>query len=88
MPLLDTPYNINAQLPILLQRVLPVCRDCVAEGEEARDAADHHFAHFVVGGGVGVDVLDLWGMVVSVRVFNVGRSRTGRRIVGLEDRRV
>lgn len=57
MPLLDTPDDIDAELAILLERVLPVFGDGVAEGEVACDAADHHLAQLVVLLRVGVDVL-------------------------------
>lgn len=58
MPLLDAPDDVHAQLPVLLQRVLPVHGDGVGQRQEARHGADHHFSHLIVLARVGVDVLD------------------------------
>ena len=70
MPLLDAANDVDAQLPILLKRVLPVRGDRIAQGQVSRDAADHHLAHQVVLARVGVDVLhppQAWvGLVVVV----------------------
>lgn len=57
MPLLNAPNNIDAQLPILLQRVLPMLRDRVAERQVARDRIHHHLAHGIILARVGVHIL-------------------------------
>ena len=57
MPLLNAANDIHTQLPILLQRVLPVRRDSVAQGQVSCDAVDHHLAHLIVFARVCVDVL-------------------------------
>ena len=58
VPLLNTANDINAQLPILLQSVLPVRRDSIAQRQVSRDAVDHHLAHLIVLARVCIDVLD------------------------------
>lgn len=57
MPLLDAANDVDAQLPILLERVLPVRGDGIAQGQVSRDAVDHHLTHQIVLARVGVDVL-------------------------------
>ena len=57
VPLLDTANDIHAQLSVLLQRVLPVRRDGIAQSQISCDAADHHLAHRIVLARVRVDVL-------------------------------
>lgn len=57
VPLLNAPDDIHTQLPVLLQRVLPVRRDRVAQRQVPRDAVDHHLAHLIVFARVRVDVL-------------------------------
>ena len=57
MPLLNAANDIDTQLPILLQRVLPVRRDSVAQRQVSCDAVDHHLAHLIVFARVRVDVL-------------------------------
>lgn len=57
MPLLNAADNIHTQLPILLQRVLPMRRDGVAQSQVSRDAVDHHLAHLIVFTRVRVDIL-------------------------------
>lgn len=57
VPLLNAANDIHTQLPILLQRVLPVRRDSVAQGQVSCDAVDHHLAHLIVFARVCVDVL-------------------------------
>ena len=57
VPLLNAANDVHAQLPILLQRVLPVRGDRVAQRQVSRDAVDHHLAHLVVFARVRVDVL-------------------------------
>ena len=57
VPLLDTANDVHTQLSILLQRILPVRRDGITQGQVSRHAADHHLAHLVVFARVGVDVL-------------------------------
>lgn len=57
MPLLDTPNDIHAQLPVLLQRILPMLRNRIAERQIARNGIDHHLAHLIVLARVRVHVL-------------------------------
>ena len=57
VPLLNAANDIHAQLPILLQRILPMGGNGIAQGQISRDAVDHHLAHLVVLARVGVDVL-------------------------------
>ena len=57
VPLLNAANDVHTQLPILLQRVLPMRRDRIAQGQVSRDAIDHHFAHLIVFARVCVDVL-------------------------------
>ena len=57
MPLLNAANDIHTQLPILLQRVFPVRRDSIAQGQVPCDAVDHHLAHLIVFARVCVDVL-------------------------------
>lgn len=57
MPLLNAPNNIDTQLPIFLQRVLPMLRDRVAERQIARDRIHHHLAHGIILARVGVHIL-------------------------------
>ena len=57
VPLLNAANDIHTQLPILLQRVLPVRGDGIAQGQVPRDAVDHHLAHLIVFARVRVDVL-------------------------------
>jgi hypothetical protein len=57
VPLLNAPYDIHRQLPVLLQRVLPVRGDLIREREVASHRAHHHLAHGVVVVGIAVDVL-------------------------------
>ena len=57
VPLLNAANDIHTQLPILLQRVLPVCGDGIAQGQVPRDAVDHHLAHRIIFARVCVDVL-------------------------------
>ena len=57
MPLLNAANDIHTQLPILLQRVLPVRGNRIAQRQVSCHAVDHHFAHLVVFARVCVDVL-------------------------------
>ena len=57
MPLLNAANDIHTQLPILLQRVLPVRGNGIAQGQVPRDAVDHHLAHRIVFARVCVNVL-------------------------------
>lgn len=57
MPLLNATDDIHTQLPVLLQRVLPMRRDGVAQSQVSRDAVDHHLAHLIVFARVRVDIL-------------------------------
>ena len=57
MPFLNTPDDIDGQLAVFAECFFPVRRDGFGQGQEARDAADHHFTHGVVFGCVCVDVL-------------------------------
>lgn len=57
MPLLNAANDIHTQLSILLQRVLPVRRDGIAQRQVSCNAVDHHLAHLIVFARVCVDVL-------------------------------
>ena len=57
MPLLNAANDVHTQLPVLLQCVLPVRRDSIAQCQVSCDAADHHLAHLIVFARVRVDVL-------------------------------
>ncbi len=57
MPLLNTPNDIHTQLPILLQRILPMLRDRIAECQIARDRIDHHFAHEIILARIRIHIL-------------------------------
>ena len=57
VPLLNAANDVHTQLPVLLQRILPVRRDSVAQRQISCDAADHHLAHLIVFARVRVDVL-------------------------------
>lgn len=57
VPLLNAANDVHTQLPILLQRVLPMRWDSVAQRQVSCDAVDHHLAHLVVFARVCVDVL-------------------------------
>ena len=48
MPLLNTPNNIHTQLPILLQRILPMLRDRITESQESRNTIHHHLPHDII----------------------------------------
>ena len=48
MPLLNTPDNIDRQLPVLLQRLLPMRRDLLRQRQIPRHAPDHHLPHRVI----------------------------------------
>lgn len=69
MPLLDTPNDVHAELPVGLQCVFPVRGNGVRQRQITCHGSDHHFAHFVVLACVGVDVLHAAeGRVGFVRV--------------------
>ena len=72
MPLLNTPNNIHTQLSILLQRVLPMRRNSIRQRKISRNGIHHHLAHFVVFGGVGVDILHAAETGVGLRVVVEG----------------
>lgn len=57
VPLLNAANDIHTQLPVLLQRILPVRRDSIAQCQVSCDAVDHHLAHLIVFARVCVDVL-------------------------------
>lgn len=57
VPLLNAANDIHTQLSILLQRVLPMRRDRVAQSQVSRDAIDHHLAHLIIFARVRVDIL-------------------------------
>ena len=57
VPLLNAANDVHTQLSIFLQRVLPVRRDGITQGQVSRDAADHHLAHLIIFARVRVDVL-------------------------------
>lgn len=57
VPLLNAANDVHTQLPVLLQCVLPVRRDSIAQCQVSCDAADHHLAHLIVFTRVRVDVL-------------------------------
>lgn len=57
MPLLNTPNNVHAQLPILLERILPMLRDRIPQRQIARNTANHHLAHGIILTGIRIHIL-------------------------------
>lgn len=57
MPLLNTPNDIHTQLPILLQRILPMLRNRIAQRQKPRDRIHHHLAHQIILARIRIHIL-------------------------------